>query len=295
MAEVTRARLIATDPLARIYQAALRKDVRKARDAYLATLIDHELLEAIKRDEVRRAGEKSAKTVITTSHGVKVTSGQEGFVRRMILDDFRDTTDNLTAELQLTIDTNNIKAYNLGGRAGQLRLGYRGVFDLRNAAVLDEIHARAYGLSEFFADDIVDGIVDEIAVGFYDKGQNPFEVARAIRGRFSEFEISRSQNIARTEVNIMSETATFKQYSRVQIEYKEWLAFIDRKTRMDHRDVSEDAIPMQEPFIMPHTGDAIMHPGDARAPARQLCRCRCTLLPVFKDVKIAEDKIWTGA
>jgi hypothetical protein len=291
----TKRRMIATDPLARKYKAALRADVHKAREVYMSILLDRGFLEAIKRDQVRRAGEKSIKKIVPIRRGVKAARGEEEFVRRMILDDFRDTTDDLTAELQLTIDSHDLEAYNLGGRAGQLRLGYRGVFNLRNVGVLSEITTRAKTLGELFADDVVDGIVKDITVGFYDKGQNPLEVARQLNQRFTEFELSRCENIARTEVNIMSESATFRQYQRVQIELKQWLAFVDRKTRPDHRDISEqDPIPMSEPFIMPHTGDEVMHPGDGRAPARQLCRCRCTLLPVLEDVEIKEDRIWTG-
>ena len=290
-------RPVAAGPLARAYYAELRVDVKKAQAAYLDALIDKKLLDRIKADQVRRQGEKSAgrKTVIRTRAGVKVAANEEEFIRNLVFDDFRDTTDDLTAELQFTIENNDVKAYNLGGKGSQLRVGYKGVFDLKNPAVLDEIHGRAQGLGEYFADDIVDGVIKEIQVGFYDKGRSSIEVARAINSRFGEFSTSRSDNIARTEVNIMSETASFKQYNRIQIKLKQWLAYIDRKTRFDHRDISEqDPIPMQEPFIMPHTGDAVMHPGDARAPARQLCRCRCTCLPVFEDVEVAQDKIWTG-
>jgi uncharacterized protein with gpF-like domain len=288
------------EPFIKRYYRALRKNVRTAQDHYLGALLDDNmrLLEEVKADQVRRQGEKSAigrTSIVQVRRGIKAARAEESFIRNLVLDDFRDTTDDLSAELRATIEKHDIEGFNLGGTASQLKIGYRGVFDLKNMAVLDEIHIRAAELGDLFADDIVDGIIDEMTVGFYDRGQNPLEVARAINSRFAEFGISRSENIARTEANVMNGAANVKQYSKIQVKLKQWLAFVDRKTRPDHRDISEqDPIPMQEPFIMPHTGDAVMYPGDSRAPARQLCRCRCDLLPVVEDVEVAQDMIWTG-
>lgn len=287
---------VPTEPLVTEYRSDLKRIIYAARAEYLTILEEAGYLDAIYEHAQKRRGEaKSIRVLRQFARGLKAIRGEEEFVREMILDDLRGTNSNLAADLQATVQSRDIEAYNLGGEQGLLRVGIAGAFDLRNHAVLREIDIRASWLAEHFGEEITDGIVDEITTGFYDKGQNPLKVARGIDTRFTEFGLSRSENIARTEVNIMTESATFKQYQRLKVRLKQWLAYIDRKTRPDHRDISDsDPIPMNEPFVMPHTGDKVMHPGDPSAPARQLCRCRCTLLAIIEEAQVNESYAWFG-
>lgn len=64
--------------------------------------------------------------------------------------------------------------------------------------------------------------------------------------------------------------------SGVPIE-KQWVAVMDNRTRMTHRELDGQAVPLDQPFIIGSTGDSIRYPGDPEASPSEIYNCRCEL------------------
>lgn len=277
---------VSPEPLIDEYRKALKKSFHALR------------LKVMKRFEkngtLERAHE-AAQVWRGKSRG-KATDAQFDEAARFVIEDMRDLSEKHVVELEGIIRDYDVRGYNLGGKNAHLRLGFSGVFDLRNPAILDAIARRAATLAEVIEEELVDGILKDVTVGYYDKGLNPLQVATRIHRTFDNMELARARRIARTETLIANETASFENYTRAHVDYKAWGAFIDKLTRDDHRILGgQPAIPLAQPFIVPSTGEEMMHPGDPTASAEQLVNCRCYTIPAVKDVKVTEDNLWHGA
>ena len=91
---------------------------------------------------------------------------------------------------------------------------------------------------------------------------------------------SRAFRIARTEVlaghnygtHVSARDSLGTRFAKV------WLSSLDRRTRQDHLDMHDHAVPMESLFAFPD-GSHLEFPGDRRngANASQVVNCRCTL------------------
>lgn len=56
----------------------------------------------------------------------------------------------------------------------------------------------------------------------------------------------------------------------------QWLATIDRRTRLDHAEADLQRVPLSRPFLV--GGEELMYPGDRNGSASNVINCRCTTL-----------------
>lgn len=77
-----------------------------------------------------------------------------------------------------------------------------------------------------------------------------------------------AQNAGRAEAGVLAK----KQGCDI---LKEWIAFLDKRTRYDHRQLHGERKEVEEPFEV--KGKKIMYPGDPKARPELVYNCRCTL------------------
>lgn len=152
-----------------------------------------------------------------------------------------------------------------------------------NQTTSDDIHgmlaqAQAEGWSHEQMTSRLDQLFDQ-----YTKGNVSAEDMAWLDRRRPPF---RREMIARTETMRASNAGAYNLLGRWGVEWKEWLATHDDRTRDTHiaagREYSgRGAIPMNEPFKV--GGYDMMYPGDSGngAPPREFINCRCTVLPVL--------------
>jgi len=92
----------------------------------------------------------------------------------------------------------------------------------------------------------------------------------------------RARLIAQTETHGAVNYGRFKKIERVGLEtgakqFKKWLPHRDGFTREPHASMSDSKpIPYNEPFVV--GGEMLMYPGDPSGSAKNIIRCRCTML-----------------
>ncbi len=98
---------------------------------------------------------------------------------------------------------------------------------------------------------------------------------------FDTMSIGRAKNIAQTEITGALNYGALESYKEAGIEYKEWLDVGDEKTRDGHETSAVEIVKVDEPFIV--NGEELMYPGDPNGDPSNICNCRCTHVPYFKD------------
>ena len=95
---------------------------------------------------------------------------------------------------------------------------------------------------------------------------------------------TRALLIARTESCSTMNAGSNELYKAEGIEYREWLAAIDSRTREAHLLMDGVVVPITEKFEVPATSQnesALMeYPGDPTAPVELVANCRCSIAPV---------------
>jgi hypothetical protein len=132
-------------------------------------------------------------------------------------------------------------------------------------------------------EDVFKSTVDRIAWKGFEDGKGVDAIAREIMKDLKITEKYRAERIARTEVigasNMASQAGA--QATGLELE-KEWISFIDDKTRDSHRDINGKKIPMDEEFHL-STGGILEVPGDPAGEAEDVINCRCTVGYGVKD------------
>lgn len=118
-------------------------------------------------------------------------------------------------------------------------------------------------------------IADKVLKGTTD-GKSPAKIAKDLRetGKFNK---ARASRIARTEVHMVSNFATQEAVKSTRLDTeKEWVAFIDDRTRDSHILMNGVKVPMEQDFLV---GTSLMqYPGDPRGGAKNVINCRCVVL-----------------
>lgn len=109
-------------------------------------------------------------------------------------------------------------------------------------------------------------------------GMSYGEIAKEMRALEPRLNRFRSNRIAATEVHsVFGEAADQAiEASGLPIEEKEWVAFIDERTRVEHASVGGTRIPKDDLFIV--GTDRMRFPGDVTASPENLILCRCVLM-----------------
>lgn len=120
----------------------------------------------------------------------------------------------------------------------------------------------------------------------YEGDSTPQKVKKMIEasdGMFAEDKKWRAVLIARTESCTTINAGSNELYKAEGIQFKEWISVQDERTRDSHLMMDGVVVPITEKFEVPATSQSdgawMDYPGDASAPASEVCNCRCTESP----------------
>lgn len=128
-------------------------------------------------------------------------------------------------------------------------------------------------------------IIERIVTAGLQEGLGILEIARSIEERVTKIFTDRSKLIARTEMVKATNTAAMQSAATSDFMYeKKWVPASDQRTRPDHLAMlNSDWIPFDAKFSV--GGVEMDRPGDASAPASQVCNCRCKIVfRLMRDV-----------
>lgn len=120
----------------------------------------------------------------------------------------------------------------------------------------------------------VDNQLNQIISDGYREGKGINQVANDITRRFDQLETWEARRIARTEINTSHNQATRDQYKEDGVEYTQWIAAGDDRTRDSHVDVDGEIIPMGGKY-----SNGLAFPGDTSGPLEEWINCRCSNAP----------------
>ena len=204
--------------------------------------------------------------------------------------------------LQGVLDTYLLRAANLGGALAVAKL--RGQvaeartreaaalpqFVLDDPALLAALKKRGEKITGEVIQSMLDALGEVLSREFYVEGKGPAALADSIDEIFPATYANRAETIARTETCIAQMDTLHETYVRSGVEFEEWLAFLDDKTRASHAAANGQVVPVGEPFKV--GGAMLMHPGDPDGPPEEIINCRCDVAPVVASGSGIE--IWTG-
>lgn len=106
------------------------------------------------------------------------------------------------------------------------------------------------------------------------EGLSEREIARLIYAVATTKSASRAQTIARTEVHSASQASSHASAELIGVRMvKVWLTAQDDRAREDHLEVNEQAVELNERFVVGI--DRLLYPGDPTGSAEQVINCRC--------------------
>ena len=120
----------------------------------------------------------------------------------------------------------------------------------------------------------VDNQLNRIISDGYREGKGINQVANDITRRFDQLADWEAKRIARTEINTSHNQATRDQYKEDGVEYTQWIAANDDRTRDSHVDVDGEIIPIDGKY-----SNGLAFPGDTSGPLEEWINCRCSNAP----------------
>ena len=120
----------------------------------------------------------------------------------------------------------------------------------------------------------VDDQLNKIITDGYRGGKGINDIANQVTKRFDQLSSWEAKRIARTEVNTSHNKATIDTYQDLGVEYTQWIAAADDRTRDSHVEVDGEIIPMGEKY-----SNGLGYPGDMSGPIEEWINCRCSNAP----------------
>ena len=120
----------------------------------------------------------------------------------------------------------------------------------------------------------VDGQLNKIITDGYRSGKGINDIANQVTKRFDQLSSWEAKRIARTEVNTSHNKATVDTYNDLGVEYTQWIAAADDRTRDSHVEVDGEIIPLGG-----HYSNGLAYPGDMSGPIEEWINCRCSNAP----------------
>ena len=113
------------------------------------------------------------------------------------------------------------------------------------------------------------------------------EVARRLRKKFQQLKGYQARRIARTEINAVNNEYAYQQLVLDDtVDYKQWIATHDHRTRESHQELDGEITRVADPF-----SNGLLFPGDHSGAPKEFINCRCTVVPYYVDWnKVAPDK-----
>lgn len=120
----------------------------------------------------------------------------------------------------------------------------------------------------------VDSNINEILLDGYKSGVGINEVSRQITERFDQLRTWEAKRIARTEIHTAQNMGVMNSYDQLGVEYTQWIAASDDRTRDSHVEVDGEIIPMGGKY-----SNGLEYPGDMSGPIEEWINCRCSNAP----------------
>lgn len=99
-------------------------------------------------------------------------------------------------------------------------------------------------------------------------------VANAITTRFNQLETWEAKRIARTEIHNSHNRGVMKIYDEVGVEYTQWIAANDDRTRESHAEIDGEIIEVGGTY-----SNGLQYPGDTSGDIEEWINCRCSNAP----------------
>lgn len=129
----------------------------------------------------------------------------------------------------------------------------------------------------------VDKQINQIIGDGYKEGWGINKVANDITSKFGQLSDWESRRIARTEIHNAHNMGIMNTYTEMGVEYTQWIAAHDSRTRDSHRDINGEIIPMGGTY-----SNGLRYPGDTTGPLKEWINCRCSNAPfIIPDGYIA--------
>lgn len=122
----------------------------------------------------------------------------------------------------------------------------------------------------------VDKDINGIITDGYRDGWGINDVANKIETRFNQLETWEARRIARTEIHGSHMQGVMNSYEDMGVEYLQWGAAHDNRTRDTHAALDGEIIPWDGVF-----SNGLRYPGDTNGPISEWINCRCGVLPWF--------------
>ena len=120
----------------------------------------------------------------------------------------------------------------------------------------------------------VDNQINNIITDGYRSGKGINDIGAQLSKRFDQLSSWESRRIARTEVNTSHNVATRDTYKDLGVEYTQWIAASDDRTRDSHVEVDGEIIPIDGKY-----SNGLGYPGDMSGPIEEWINCRCSNAP----------------
>lgn len=116
--------------------------------------------------------------------------------------------------------------------------------------------------------------INQLLTTGYTEGKGINFVAQTITKRFNQLETWEAKRIARTEIHNAHNNAVMKTYEALNVEYTQWIAADDDRTRESHVEVDREIIPMGGTY-----SNGLAYPGDTSGDIEEWINCRCSNAP----------------
>lgn len=129
----------------------------------------------------------------------------------------------------------------------------------------------------------IDSDINKILSDGYREGKGINVVRNDITKRFDQLSSWEATRIARTEIHNAHNLGTMDLYQEMGVEYTQWIAAHDARTRTSHLDVDREIIPIGGTY-----SNKLRYPGDTSGPLKEWINCRCSNAPfIIPDGYIA--------
>ena len=116
--------------------------------------------------------------------------------------------------------------------------------------------------------------INQILTQGYTDGKGINVVTTTITKRFNQLETWEARRIARTEIHNAHNNAVMKTYDTLGVEYTQWIAADDDRTRESHIEVDREIIRIGDTY-----SNGLQYPGDTDGPIEEWINCRCSNAP----------------
>lgn len=116
--------------------------------------------------------------------------------------------------------------------------------------------------------------LNQIITKGYTDGKGINVVASMLTQRFDQLSTWEAKRIARTEIHNSHNQGVMRIYDEVGVEYTQWIAADDDRTRESHAEINGEIIRLGDKY-----SNGLEYPGDTSGPIEEWINCRCSNAP----------------